>query len=525
MVGTLVGLKLRLLRNQLRRGSQQVLGLVLVLGIVAFGAGSLALVIALGRADGPLYADLLVLFSAGLTVGWALLPVAASGVDATLDVSRLALLPIRGRVHGPGLLLASMVGVGPLLTVLLLSGFAVQGAGVLGALGVAASVAVQSVQAVLVGRIVVSSLGALLLRRRTRELAFSLGALVTGLMGFGAQVVSRSVEGVERSTVEGWADAARWNPLGLGAAAGGRFLDPGPDGLSAADVFGGVVLLAAGTATCAVAALLWWRLVRRELTSITGDGGAPRRRRRTLPGRGPVTVVAARELRYLWRHPVARTNTITSLVLSGLVLLPQRAALDEPPRVLTAAMLVGTVGLSALNMLAVDGRAVQCDVLCADPAVVLTGKALARAALGTAVVAVVAVVLAALSGGWGYVPLTLLIALGLLGPVLGVGAFASVAMPVPVPDVATGNPWSSAPGQGCVTAIGAMLLFLVAAALSAPVVAAVVAGHLTGSTVSLVLSALAAPAYGWWMWRLGLRAAGRRVAGRIPELLTALAPA
>lgn len=515
MVGLFVGLKLRLLRNQLRRGAQQVVGLVVVLGLVLSGAGGVTVVIALGRAEAAVFADLLVLFCAALAFGWALLPVAASGVDTTLDVSRLALLPLRGRRHGPGLFASALVGVGPIATVLVLLGFARHAPGLLAAPLLVAGLLVQTVQLVLLGRVVVAFLGALLRRRRTRELAFSLGALVTAAFGLGVQLLSRAAPGVSRRSLRRWAGWAEWNPFGLGGRGGALALR--------GELLAAVGWLAAAAVVCLGSALLWWRLIERELTSITGDNGG-RRRRRAVAVRHPLAAVAQRELRYLWRHPVARTNTLTGLFLAVLYFVPQRASLDVPDHVVRAAGLVGAVGLSALNMLAVDGRAVAADLLCTTPRQLLSGKALARFVLGMVLVGTAAVALAAWSGGWVYVPVALALGAGLLGPILGVGAFASVAVPVPVPDVASGNPWASAPGQGCVTALAAFVLFVVAAVASSPIVVGAALSLERDSALGLALTALLAPVYGWALWRAGLHLAERQIRGRVPELLAALSP-
>ncbi|MGD9751582.1 MAG: hypothetical protein AB7W59_11370 [Acidimicrobiia bacterium] len=527
MIATFVRLKLRLLRNQLRRGRQQVAGLVVVLALGLLGAGAASLVVAAGRAEPAVFADLCVLFAALLSAAWLVLPIAASGIDTTLDVGRLALLPLRGRTHAAGLLAASLVGVGPLATLVVQLGFVAHGVGPLGIAMVGAAVTVQTVQVALLGRVATATLGAMLQRRRTRELAFSLGVLLTGSVGFGAQVLSSSVRGVSSDALGRWAQRAAWNPFGLAGRAAAVAIDGG-------DAGGGGVgwvlpaggLLLGALAIAALSARLWWLLVVRELTTTAAPAGPSARRRSRLRARSPVGAVLARELRYLWRHPVARTNTITSFVLSALYLLPQRSHLDDPPAVLLAAALVGTVGLSALNMLAIDGRAAATDVLCAPLGQVLAGKAAARLVLALAVVAVVASGLAASSGGWGYVPAALGIAGGMVGPILGVGAFASVAAPVPVPDVAGGNPWSAAPGQGCVTALASFGLFVVAGVAALPVVAAAVLAQVVlDRPAVLAVVALLAPGYGWLTWHLGAAAATRRAQGRVPELLAALAPA
>jgi len=114
-----------------------------------------------------------------LALGWATVPIAAFGVDETLDVGRLALLPIRRERLLTGLLAAAFLGVAPILTVLLV--------------GVAAAAVVYSAAAVpvalvafvlvstmclLLGRLTTSALSRLLRSRRGRDLAVLVGLLV-----------------------------------------------------------------------------------------------------------------------------------------------------------------------------------------------------------------------------------------------------------------------------------------------------------------------------------------------------------
>ncbi len=519
MVGVLVGLKLRLLRNQLQRGSQQVIGLVLLLALTVFGAGALALVIATGDFGTDGEAVLAVLVSGLTLLGWAVLPVAATGVDTVLDVGRLSLLPISWRRHGVGLLLASALSPGTVVTLLLLAGFLTHAPGVVAAVVAAAAIAVQATLGLLTGRIVVAALGGLLRRRRTRELAYSLGAIVTVALSLGGQWVARNTSRLERRHVEATAELSSWVPLNLG----GRGLASALDGR----VGIAVVELLGGAAVAALLVVLWWLLVRRELVTVGGPSTHRRRRSSTLAGaRGPVSAVAFRELRYLWRHPIARTNLVTSVVLAGLVVVPTRSLDGGPASVLLACFLTGSVGLSALNMLATDGRAAWFDLVATDPATILRGKALARVAVAAVLVSLGTVLLATVGGaGWTYVAAVPPIAAGLLGVTLGVGVVASVTTPTPLPDIASGNPWAgSSPGQGCVTAIAAFALFLVSGIVSLPVAVGALVGARVGPVV-LAAVCVFAPAYGWAGWRIGLALAERRMRGRIPELLAALSPA
>ncbi|CAM5690937.1 hypothetical protein STENM223S_02913 [Streptomyces tendae] len=75
--------------------------------------------------------SLVVLLVAVLALGWAVMPLFFPGGDETLDPTRLVMLPLRPRPLVRALLVASLVGIGPLFTVCLLVGsvFAVLFAG------------------------------------------------------------------------------------------------------------------------------------------------------------------------------------------------------------------------------------------------------------------------------------------------------------------------------------------------------------------------------------------------------------
>jgi len=57
-----------------------------------------------------------------LAVGWAVMPLFFPSGDETLDPSRLVMLPLRPRPLVSALLVASLVGIGPLFTFCLVAG-------------------------------------------------------------------------------------------------------------------------------------------------------------------------------------------------------------------------------------------------------------------------------------------------------------------------------------------------------------------------------------------------------------------
>jgi ABC-2 type transport system permease protein len=121
------------------------------------------------------------------------------------------------------------------------------------------------------------------------------------------------------------------------------------------------------------------------------------------------------------------------------------------------------------------------------------------------------------------VPLTVCLAVGLLGAVLAVGMFTSVHFAFPLPGGTT-NLWGGrGAGQGCMVGLTQTLAVLIAGALCAPL------GVLVGIGVTwwhpaLLLAAPVAVLYGAALWRFGLFLAAGWLRAHQPELLAALSP-
>lgn len=121
MVAHIVGLKWQLLRNSLRRNTAQLIGLIIG-GLYGLGALALAVMglIALRFAVPSDVARIAVIVGgSALTLGWAIVPMLAFGVDQTLDPARFATFAVPRRQLVIGLLLSSLVGVPAALTAIL----------------------------------------------------------------------------------------------------------------------------------------------------------------------------------------------------------------------------------------------------------------------------------------------------------------------------------------------------------------------------------------------------------------------
>ncbi|NED71914.1 transporter, partial [Streptomyces sp. SID9944] len=181
-----VRLKLSLLRNGLRQsGGRRAAYLTSAVLALLFALSQLlGLIVLRGHAH---IASVAVPGGALLALGWAVMPLFFPSGDETLDPTRLVMLPLRPQPLVRALLAASLVGVGPLFTVLLLAGCVIAVAH--GA--VAWTVAVVAVPLALLvcvalARAVAAANIQLLTSRRGRDLAVLSGLVVA----VGAQLVN-----------------------------------------------------------------------------------------------------------------------------------------------------------------------------------------------------------------------------------------------------------------------------------------------------------------------------------------------
>jgi ABC-2 type transport system permease protein len=532
LAGHLVGLRLALLRNGLRRSNwqqQAALALGALAGLPLAGGGFLLLAL-LPRAEPRAGLVLVEAVFLVLFCGWGVFPLLSFAGDASLDPSRLALLPLRPGELVVGLSLAACVGVAPLCTLVALTG-AVVGFGTLGPglLLVAAAVLVQFALCIVGSRALLTALSRQLRSRRARDLAIVLVSVTALAFNLALQAGARLAERIERADLEGLRPLARalgWLPPGLAARA---LVDAGQGRLLAATA----ELLGAALAL-ALLGWWWWRSLDRVLTSAEPAARArarqpaalfPRPLRRLLPAdqRG---AVAAKELRYLARHPRLRVAWLTSglLSLAVVVFVAVGDGLNRPWMVMAALSMAFLASQNSLNQFGFDGAAYWTQVVAgADPRGDLTGRNLAALLTGMVATTALAVVLAAVTGGWLYVPVALCLGAGVLAVSLGVADAVSVRFAYPLPEDAS-NLWAvQGTGQGCLVGIVQMIAFAAQGMLLLPLLALVVVGLLVWPPALVVVCPVAV-VYGAVLWRVGLGMGARWLTDHQPELLAALSP-
>jgi ABC-2 type transport system permease protein len=521
ITGTFVRLKLSVIRGGLRQSTGRMAGWIVgTFFSVLYALGATVGLVALRGSEYAPPAAIALAVVLGL--GWAVMPLFLFGGDDTLDPTRLAMLPLRPRPLMTALLVSSLVGVGPVLTLLVASGAAaalVHGPGSLAVAVVA--VPLTLLLCVALSRAVTAANTRLLTSRRGRDLAVLSGLFVA----VGAQLVNLAVSALSSSgglsRVTSVASLLRWLPPAPALDAV-RSAAAGSYGLAAAEL--------AYVAVALALALRWWhRSLHRLMVSPDASTLQPPAREtavrgkglpRLLPG-GRTGTVMDRQVRYAWRDPRSKAAWATALAVG--LLLPLVGAVQHGS-VYTACWAAALLGLQMYNQFGTDGSAfwtVAATISSrAEAYVELRARALTIASVAVPYVTAVTVTAALLLHRAAAVPETLGLSFALLGALLGTGAVTSVRFPYAM---SHDNPFgNAAPGQGGLAALSLFLGGAVGAVLCLPVLVALIGLHLTGHHAWLWLLLPAGLAYGAGLAALGLRLAAPPLAARLPEILAAV---
>ncbi|CAL9310168.1 transporter [Streptomyces sp. SudanB52_2052] len=517
-----VRLKLSLLRNGLRRsGAQRVAYIASAVIALLFAVLQMVGLIAL---RGQAHIDaLVVLLTAVLGLGWAVMPLFFPSGDETLDPTRLVMLPLRPRPLVRALLAASLVGIGPLFTVCLLAGSAIAVArgGAAYAVGVVAVVLALLV-CVAFARAVAAANVRLLSSRKGRDLAVLSGLVIAigaQVVNFGAQQLGSSGLG----ELDPVADVVGWLPpaSAIGAV---HSVSEGSYGVAAAQ-------LALSAAALVVLIAVWSRHLTRLMTSPDGStlpaaGSAARERTSSGLGRllpaGRTGTVMERSLRYVWRDPKTKAAWVTSLAI-GLI-VPVFNAWQGTGSVYFACFAAGMLGIQMYNQFGQDTSAFWIVAMTIsstrDAYVELRARAYALLLITLPYATLVTVVTTAMLGDWRRLPEALGLSFALLGAMLATGAWTSARFPYSIPQEGYKN---VAPGQTGLAWISIFGGMIAAAVLCAPVIALTIWLNVSagGDDWTWLLLPVGA-AYAAGLTAAGLRLAAPQTARRLPEILGAV---
>ncbi|MFH9075114.1 hypothetical protein [Streptomyces alboflavus] len=517
-----VRLKLSLLRNGLRQSSGRRAAYVAsaVVALLFAALQLLGLILLRGNEHAATVSVILV---AVLALGWAVMPLFFPSGDETLDPTRLVMLPLRPRPLVRALLVASLVGIGPLFTLCLALGavIAVADGGAAVAVGVVA-VPLTLLVCVALARAVAAANIRLLTSRKGRDLAVLSGLVIAvgaQVVNFGAQRLGSSDAGL--GELDPAADVLGWIPpssalSAVHAAGEARYATA-------------VAQLALSGAALVLLLHLWRRSLTRLMTAPDGStlaAAEPSREGRggglfaRLPA-GRTGPVMERTLRYVWRDPKTKAAWVTSLAI-GLI-VPLFNALQGTGSVYFVCFAAGMLGIQMYNQFGQDTSAfwmVAMTISSArDAYEELRARALALLVITLPYATLVTVLTTALLGEWQALPEALGLSFALLGAMLTTGAWSSARFPYSIPQQGYKN---VAPGQAGLAWISILGGMIAAAVLCAPVLALTiwlhVADHGSLSWILLPVGAL----YGAAVTAAGLRLAAPRVARRLPEILAAV---
>ncbi|WPO73059.1 transporter [Streptomyces sp. KN37] len=518
----LVRLKLSLLRNGLRQSAgRRAAYIVSVTVTLLIAALQLLGLIALRGSEHA--ATVCVLLTGVLTLGWAVMPLFFPSGDETLDPTRLVMLPLRPRPLVRALLVASLVGIGPLFTLCLATGatIALAHGAAAAATGVLAT-ALTLLVCVALARAVAAANIRLLTSRKGRDLAVLSGLVIAvgaQAVNFGAQKLGSS----GLSTLDPAAAVVRWIPpaSALGAV----------DSVSEGAYATGAAQLALAAAALVALLALWQRSLTRLMTTPDGstlaaaepDKGTSRAFDALgglLPA-GRTGTVMERSLRYVWRDPKTKAAWVTSLAI-GLI-VPVFNALQGTGSVYFACFAAGMLGILMYNQFGQDTSAFWMVAMTIsstrDAYVEVRGRALALLVITLPYATLVTVLTTAMLGEWPALPEALGLSFALLGAMLATGAWSSARFPYSIPQEGYKN---VAPGQAGLAWLSIFGGMVAAALLCAPVLALTIWLHASAAASWTWLLLPIGTAYGWAVTDAGLRLAAPRLARRLPEILTAV---
>ncbi|MEV3928676.1 MULTISPECIES: transporter [unclassified Streptomyces] len=525
LVPVFVRLKLTLLRNGLRQSSGRRAAYIASLVVtVLLAAGQVIGLVALrGHAQAG---TLVVLLTAVVALGWAVMPLFFPSGDETLDPSRLVMLPLRPRPLVGALLVASLVGIGPLFTLALVLGSVIAVAhGVAAvAFGVVA-VPLTLLVCVALARSVATANIRLLTSRKGRDLAVLSGLVIAvgiQFVNFGAQRLGRA-GGL--SSLEPVADVVRWLPPASALGAVG----------SASEGSYGAALGQLLLSVLALGALLWlWQRSLEKLMTApdgstiaaaepsAGRSGTDRSGLFALLPEGRTATVMQRSLRYVVRDPKTKASWVTALAI-GLI-VPVLNAVQGTGSVYFACFAAGMLGMQMYNQFGQDTSAFWMVALSVsstrDAYLELRARALALLLITLPYTVLVTVVTAAVLGDWAALPGVVGLSFALLGAMLATGALASALFPYSIPqDGAFKNVVPGQAGLAWISILGGMVA---SAVLSGPVIGLTIWLHVAGHQDLLWLLLPVGAVYGAFIGWLGVRLAAPRAADRLPEILAAV---
>ena len=513
MVATLVKLRFAIVLRQLRKDWWRMLF------VIAGAIWSLSLIpslvvahIRIAELENGLRQDALVAVAAVLAVGWALVPIIATGVDDTLDPTRFAPWGVSASRLAPGLSVAAFTTVPAMFFVVVAvvlgatwrgahQGLTVTLIGVIGG-------ALTAIAWVLSARVATLWAARLLAKRSSKVAIAGLVLVPLGAVAWlGVSVQRSGIEEVVGGEVTVALKALAWTPIGAG--------------LSAAEPLTHGDMLAAGLKIVIAAMwvfVLWFALrdaIAHALVHPIARSAVTTRRRDAVLNSGRASTASSGALRAVYARSVRSWRSdqryvvhalsafvFPALYAAGLFVGGQGRSVWMLGVPVLAAM---SVGWGRHNDIALDGSALWLDIVAGVPGrVVLAARLAAVAVWAVPSIGVLAVVATAASARWDLLFVVMTTSMAALLSSLAVSTISSVILPYQVP-AAGDNPFGQDTGALGASLIGQALssfgTALVVPLAVAPAVAAVVfAGWwIPVAVLAGVVVSIAAPAVSLWL--------------------------
>lgn len=520
MVAHLLRLKLTLLRNSLRRSPWQLAGLgigtLYALGLV--GAGITGLLVLRG-ADAGLAQTVVVLGGSAALLGWAVVPIAASAADLTLDPARFTTFAVPMPQLLAGLALGGLIGIPGAATLLVALGtVGTWSRNVPGAAGALVGAALGVLSCIVLSKAVTTATAGLAGSRRFKDASAMIFLVPLMLMG---PIVAGVAAGIAASGdfLAGLARALSWTPAGAAWSLGGEL---------AAGNFGAAALkFLIAVATLAGLGLCWKFLLQRALvtppfagTSKKGAGGPGFFR---LFPATPTGAVAARSLTYWFRDPRYAGALVVVPLLPVLLLFQASQTGSYGLLLFIGPMTAFLLAWSISTDVSYDNTAFALHLSTGVRGVHdRLGRALGCLVFALPVVLALSVLPFLFGADLRLLPGVLGLSLGVLFSGLGLSSVISARYTVAVP-LPGDSPFKKPPGnvaQTMAVQFGGMAALLV---LLVPEVALMVAQFVTGSAVPGWINLAVGPVLGLGLFAAGVRLGGKWLDARGPELLAQLA--
>jgi ABC-2 type transport system permease protein len=310
-----------------------------------------------------------------------------------------------------------------------------------------------------------------------------------------------------------------------------------PTVVARADMAAGAVVSASGTVVGPGRVGAATRAVTLPTGVATAPGtadGTRRHRWRLLSS--SARAIAWKDALYLWRDPQLKAQLLSTLFLVVLILFPNILSAGEGsgPGAYSQPLLLGgdvSVLLAIVpailvtqtltqNSLGMDRQGLQTLFLFpVRPLDILWGKNLFAGSFAMAFMTILALIKAILSGGWLFVPLTLLGGLAAVLLVMGCGNIASVLLPFRWRTMRMGETGSLAGENGCLRGILQMVVLGIVAVLLIPVALALVLPAVLGHLEWYLISVPLVMVFGIGFHQIVTRLIASVLQRRAPEIL------